>query len=248
MFEFHALRAILGIMQLGIVWILLKNDIGYLWRFGITMFACAASNLAPALPHNENWQHYIQFPAYVLIFGLTADATFEFFAFLRRRTFIEERSALVALSVVGGLIPVWIFWLMPSSDWYQTAMLARQYGMMWLTGGYLIALLWLRKIRPIHMELQIADHSIFWGYWLLAVTAHASTTKMGVLWRFAQWQDAGELWRVIGDVLLLAQIVICSGFVFNLWRWRDGHADSVRAASRDLPSLALFPPVHPPIP
>lgn len=247
MLEFHALRALLGTMQIGIVWILLKHDIGYLWRFGVLMFACAASNIAPAFPHSEAWQKYVQFPAYVLIFWMTAEATLEIFAILRRRTFIEEHSALVAFSCVAGLLPVWVFWWWPGEDWYQTAMLARQYLLVWLTGGYVAAWFWLRKARPVHMEQRICDHGEFWAFWLLAATAHASTTKWGILWRFSQWRDAGALWRVVGDVLLMAQVVICFGFVLNLWKWR--HVDENDPAQDEISGLhapALFRRLHPP--
>jgi hypothetical protein len=220
MFEYNALRIALGLMQMGIVWILLKRDIGYLTRFGILMFASGALHLAPAYPEAETWKLYVQIPAYAVILFLTADATLEFFAFLRRRTFIEERSALLSFAVIVGLIPVWVFWGWFGDNWYQTAMLARQYILIWLTGGYIAAWLWLRAARPIHMEMRIADHGEFWGFWLLVTAAHASTTKWGVLWRFAQWKGSESIWRIAGDVLLIAQICICCGFVVNLWNWK----------------------------
>jgi hypothetical protein len=240
MFEFHALRALLGLMQIGIVWILLKRDIGYLWRFGITMFASAALNLAPSHPNSESWQQLIQIPAYVVIFILMGEATVELFAFLRRRTFIEERSALFSLAAVAGMIPVWVCWYWPGDDWYQSALLVRQYALMWLAGAYLTAWCWLRAVRPIHMELQIADHGEFWGFWLLSAAAHASTTKYGLLWRFAQWHDGESIWRITGDALLLAQLCICFGFMVNLWKWRNADGDVAQAGSPDLPALAPY--------
>jgi|KBSSwiStaDraftv2_1062776.scaffolds.fasta_scaffold56622_3 hypothetical protein len=238
MFEFHALRATLGLMQIGIIWVLLRRDIGYLWRFGVVMFASAAMNIAPSFPHDASWQMFVQIPAYLIIFILTAEATLELFAFLRRRTFIEERAALIAWAAMVGLIPVWICWWWPGDNWYQNVLLIRQYALMWLTGGYWAAWFWLRAARPIHMELQIADHGEFWGFWLLIATTHASTTKWGVFWRFLEWQGSADLWRIAGDFLTLTQICICCGFLVNLWRWKqDDDAAAVPISLPDLPNL-----------
>ncbi len=220
MAEYHTLRALLGIMQVAIVWILWKGDIGYLLRFGLVMFASAAWNLAPAFPYSAAWQHYIQIPAYVVMFSLMATATLEFFGFLRRRTFIEERSALLLWASVMGLIPVWIFWWWPGDDFYQSFMLARQYGLMWMAGAYLAAWCWLRAIRPVHAELRISDHGEFWGAWLVSAALLSSTTKWGVLWRYSQWKDGDVIWRTASDIIVLVQICICAGFVFNLTSWK----------------------------
>ncbi len=221
MFEYHALRVALGISELLLVWILWKNDIGYLWRFGLLMFAMSAANLAPAYPSDEAWQWAIQIPAYAAIFVLMAAVTVEFFAFLRRRTFIEERAALLSWSGVMGLIPVWIFWWWPGETLYQNIMLARQYALIWLAGTYLAAWIWLRAIRPIHAELQLADHGEFWGFWLISAAALSSTTKWGILWRFTQWEGGEQVWRAASDTVMLVQIVICAAFAFNLLKWKN---------------------------
>jgi hypothetical protein len=220
MFEYNALRIGLGLMQMGIVWILLKRDIGYLMRFGLVMFAGGVMNLAPAYPMDPTWKYLIQVPAYAILFAMMADATLEYFAFLRRRTFVEERSALILWSSIMGIIPVWILWQWPGANWYQTFMLARECALMWLAGAYLAAWLWLRAVRPIHMELQICDHGEFWGFWLVSAAALASTTKGGAIWRFAQWQGGEDTWRMTSDILLATQICICFGFMLNLWKWK----------------------------
>lgn len=207
------------------------------------MFASAALNLAPAHPNNQAWQQFVQVPAYLMIFVLTAEATIELFAFLRRRTFIEERSALIAFAAAIGCIPVWICWYWPGEDWYQSVLLVRQYALMWLTGGYWAAWCWLRAVRPIHMELQISDHGEFWGFWLLIATAHASTTKYGLLWRFAEWNGNAELWRITGDALTLLQLCICCGFMVNLWKWRkDEPYVFVPSESSGLPNPEQYRP------
>jgi len=91
------------------------------------------------------------------------------------------------------------------------------------------------------MELQIADHGEFWGFWLLAATAHASTTKWGLFWRFLEWQGSADLWRVTGDFLTLTQICICCGFLVNLWKWkRDDDESAAPVVLSDLPSLEQF--------
>ncbi len=238
MFEYHALRATLGLLQIGILWILLKKDIGYLWRFGFVMFASAVMNLAPAHPNDRAWQQFVQTPVFLVLFILTAEATLELFAFLRRRTFVEERIALLAWSAVVGIIPVWICWYWPGDDWYQNVLLARQYALFWLAGGYWAAWFWLRAMRPVHIELQIAEHGQFWGFWLLFACAHASTTKYGAFWRFAAWGNSGELWRLTGDFLTLAQICICCGFAVNLWNWKQD-------ADETAPPIELPDPLNP---
>lgn len=242
MVEFHALRALLGTMQIGVVLILLKNDIGYLFRFGLAMFASAITNLAPAHPNSTAWQQFVQVPAYAVLFILTAEATLEIFAFLRRRTFIEERSALLTAAGVIGFIPVWICWKWPGDDWYQSVMLARQCALMWLAAAYIFAWSWLRAIRPIHMELKIADHGEFWAFWLLSAATHASTTKYGLIWRFAEWQGNGYIWRLAGDLLLLGQISICFGFALNLWKWRTDDAVDSQDEKSDLHAPPQFRP------
>ncbi len=239
MFEYHTLRACLGIMQIGIVWVLWRNDIGYLWRFGLAMLAGAVVNIAPAYPSNDAWKHYIQIPAYTVLLGITVDATLEFFAFLRRRTFIEERMALLGWAGVMGLIPVWIFWWWPGENAYQDFMLARQYALLWLASSYLCAWIWLRAVRPVHAELQIADHGEFWGFWLASAAAMASTTKWGIVWRFAQWRGGEDIWRMAVDAMLIAQICICFGFAVNLWRWRQA-SDVVQDEQDDPLSPAHF--------
>ncbi len=240
MLEYDTLRLVLGISQLVLVWILWRVDIGYLWRFGILMFASAAFNIAPAYPYNEAWQWAVQIPASVVLFVMTASATLEFFGFLRRRTFIEERMALLAWSGVMGLIPIWIFWWWPAENLYQGIMLARQYALMWLAGTYLSAWVWLRAIRPVHAELQIADHGEFWGFWLLSTAAMASTTKWGVIWRFAEWQGGELMWRAACDTILLVQLFICAAFAFNLLRWIALDVGSIPGAAFGPPNPARF--------
>ncbi len=240
MLEYNILRAWLGLMQLGIIWVLLKKDIGYLMRFGLVMFAGAAMNLAPAHPTDQTWKYLIQVPVYAILFGMTADATLEYFAFLRRRTFIEERAALATWAAIMGLIPVWIFWNWPGETWYQTFMLARQFSLMWLAAGYLAAWLWLRAVRPIHMELQITDHGEFWGFWLVTSAALSSTTAGGALWRFCQWQGSEGIWRMTSEALILMQICICFGFMLNLWKWKP--AESSDVAPTALPDLRVPAP------
>jgi hypothetical protein len=246
MFEYNVLRIGLGLMQMGIVWILLKRDIGYLMRFGLVMFAGGVMNLAPAYPMDPTWKYLIQVPAYAILCAMMADATLEYFAFLRRRTFIEERSALLLWASIMGIVPVWIFWRWPGENWYQTFMLARQFALMWLAGAYIAAWLWLRAVRPIHMELQICDHGEFWGFWLVSAAALSSTTKGGAIWRFAQWQGGEEIWRLSSDGLILVQICICFGFMLNLWRWKPAAVvDVVPAASPDLRGPVQFQPHRP---
>ncbi len=249
MTEYHTLRALLGLMQIGIVYVLWRNDIGYLWRFGLAMLASAVMNIAPAFPDDDGWKHFVQIPAYVVMLLLTAEATLEFFAFLRRRTFIEERSALLVWASIIGLIPVWIFIWWPGENLYQDFMLIRQYALMWMAGSYLAAWCWLRSVRPIHMELQISDHGEFWGFWLLTSAALASSTKWGVLWRFAEWRGGEPVWRVAVDVLLLGQICIGFAFCANLWRWRaDKGDDAALNEQADPPSPAGYLPrrlLHP---
>ncbi len=228
-------------MQIGIVWLLWKNDVGYLLRFGLVMFASAAWNLAPSFPYNEDWQSFVQIPAYIILFALTASATIEFFGFLRRRTFLEERSALLLWASVMGLIPVWIFWWSPGGDdVYQNVMLARQYGLMWMAGAYLAAWCWLRAIRPVHAELRIADHGEFWGAWLVSTAVLSSTTKWGVLWRFSHWQDGDVVWRTASDIVILVQVCICAGFIFNLSRWKAEAGADVPVGLADPQSPGRF--------
>ncbi len=242
MLEYNILRAWLGLMELGIIWVLLRKDIGYLWRFGVVMFASAAMHLAPVHPNSAAWQQFVQVPAYLLIFILTLEATFELFAFLRRRTFLEERGALIAWASVVGLIPVWVCWRWPGDDWYQSVMLVRQYALMWLAAAYLAAWGWLRAMRPIHMEQQVADHGEFWVFWLLISAAHASTTKYGTLWAFMDWQGSYAIWRIVGDFLTLAQICVCCGFMVNLWNWKP---DAAAVAPDESPDLRYPEPSQP---
>jgi len=227
MFEFHLLRVILGLMQLAIVVVLLQRDIGYLVRFGVLMFVSGAMNLAPAYPDDESWKYFLQVPTYAVILALMIDATIEFFAFLRRRTFIEERGALLVFAAIVGLIPVWIFWVWPGDNWYQNVMLIREYVLMWLAAGFLAAWCWLRAVRPVYTEHRIADHGEFWGFWLISAAALASTTKHGAIWRFSEWKGSEDLWRIATDVALLAQVCICVGFLVNLRSWKDDAAPAV---------------------
>ncbi len=225
MAEFHTLRVVLGLAQLVICAVLIRRDIGYLLRFGILMFSSAALNLAPAHPTDSTWKYFVQVPAYAVILLMTTDATIEFFAFLKRRTFIEERTALLTFAGIVGLIPVWVFWSWNGENWYQQFMLARQFFLMWLASGYIAAWCWLRAVRPIHMTMQIADHGEFWGFWLVAATVASSTTKYGALWRFLDWQGGGILWRVVSDATLVTQLCICCAFMFNLNHWSDAARD-----------------------
>ncbi len=236
MLEFHLLRAALGLLQLAIVGVLLHRDIGYLLRFGVLMFASAAMNLAPAHPTDQTWKFFVQVPAFAVILVMTIDATLELFAFLRRRTFIEERTALLIFSSIAGLVPVWVFWQWPGENWYQNIMLLRQYALMWVATGFIVAWCWLRAVRPIHLCIQTADHGEFWGAWLVTA-AMSSTTKYGALWRFAQWQGNDVLWRVTSDAVLLCQVCICCGFVFNCWNWKN---DAAPVELRDLQALEPY--------
>ncbi len=235
MAEFHTLRVVLGLAQLVICAVLWRKSVGYLFKFGVLMFGSAALNLAPAHPMDNGWKYFIQIPAYAIAGVMTLDATLEIFAFMRRRTFIEERIALLTFAGIVGLIPVWVFWSWPGENWYQFVMLARQYYLMWLAAGYLAAWCWLRSARPIHMAMQVADHGEFWGCWLITSAALASTTKYGALWRFAKWAHGEGTWRVVSDAILLAQLCICCAFLFNLLNWKD---DAARDVSPYLPDPA----------
>jgi hypothetical protein len=236
MFEFHLMRTALGLIQLGIVAVLLHRDIGYLLRFGVLMFASAAMNLAPAHPTDDTWKYFVQVPAYAAILAMTIDATLEFFAFLRRRTFIEERSALLVFASIVGLIPVWVLWTWPGENWYQNAMLIRQFVLIWLASGFVVSWCWLRAVRPIHASVHICDQGEFWGIWLVSAAALSSTTKYGVLWKFAQWQGNETLWRVTSDAVLLAQICICCGFLFNCWNWKSDDVAPVESPDPQAPA------------
>ncbi len=238
MLEFHLLRGVLGLMQLAIVAVMLHRDVGYLLRFGCLMFASAAVNLIPAHPDDAMWKYYVQIPAYAVILVLAIDSTFEFFAFLRRRTFAEERIALLTFAGIVGLIPVWLFWTFPGETWYQNVMLLRQYTLMALSAGFMVSWVWLRAVRPIHASRQIVDHGEFWGLWLITSALLASTTKYGALWKFAQWKGGDVLWQVSTEVVLLAQICICCGFIFNLTSWKG---DAAQVESPDPPIPALSP-------
>jgi hypothetical protein len=247
MMEYQILRGSLGLLQVGIVWILRKKNIEHMPKLCALMSLSAVLNLCPAFPNSPLWKHYVQTPAFLFILCLTGAATVEFFGFLKSRTFIEERVALARWAATVGGISVWLFWSgWHPENWYQGIMLARQYVMVWLMGSFAAGWCWLVALRPIHMQLQTADHGQWWGGWLLLSSALAGTTKWGIVWRFIEWEGWEISWRTVSDCLIGAQIFVAAAIAVNLWYWRED-APSVCAQDDldDLQSLERFPTYHP---
>ncbi len=218
MLEFQLIRAALGLLQLCIVWMILRRNIGYVWWFAVMTGTSALYNLVPSYPYSDAWKHWVQTPVLMVTLALSVLATLEIFAFMRRRTFAEERSLLLAWGIVLAAGPVMLAWLWTPANWYQAVMVLRQYALMGLTTGYAGAWLWVTWIRPLRIEQQIEEHGSLWLGWLAAASILSSTTTGGLFWLVAPRDE--WTWRFVTGLALCAQCWTCAGVVLNLKRWR----------------------------
>ncbi len=240
MLEYHILRALLGIAQLGLCYLILNRSTGYLLAFGVTMFACAANNLAPAVVTEDIWMTYLQLPMYGVLAILMAYATLEIFAFMARKTFREERVYLAGWSIACGICIAYAASCVPRgpvTGWYGHLMIWRQYFMICLWGSFAAAWSWVRLIRPIPAEQHVVDHGNAWGLWLAIAAAMSATTQGGLFWALTKWQGGGDMWRLAGDILVSMQMLTAIVFGLNLWNWKGAAANS-RFAQYDLLGLA----------
>ncbi len=212
------LRAILGGLQLYIVWTVLRRNIGYVWWFAVLSALSGVYNLVPSYPYSDIWKHWIQTPVLMVTLALSILATFEIFAFMRRRTFAEERALLLAWGIVLAAAPVVLAWLWTPANWYQAVMVLRQYVLMGLTTGYAGAWLWVTWVRPLRIERQIEEHGSLWLAWLAASSVLSSTTTGGLFWLLAPRDE--WTWQYATGLALCAQCWTCVGVVINLKRWR----------------------------
>ena len=244
MLEYHALRAVLGLAQLVLVWGIRRRDIGYLWWFGCLMYANGIFNLLPALPRATEWKHWIQIPMSIGTLALTIAATVEIFAFMRRRTFPQERSLLLCWAIVLAAIPVSAGWIWDAENWYQAVMIGRQYTLIGLACGFAGAWTWITWIRPIRIEHPIEHHGDMWFLWLVCSALLSTTTKGGIFWRLFPWDGGESIWRLSSDGLLIAQVWCAVGFALNLYHWRSGSPDATPIAISDPPVLGPSRPLH----
>lgn len=225
--DYSSIRLALGLAQLAVAWLVWRRSVGYTFGFMFLMVAGGIFNVAPAIPTDEIWKHWVQVPSYGVLLAFTIAATIEAYAFLRRRTFPRERWLILAFSAVLGAAVVLAGWRWQPDNWYQAVMLARQYALLALCIGHCVAWFWVTIGRPVRMEDQTETHGTLWCVWLLCAALTASTTTGG-LWRIAAPMTTGAEWRQIGCVLMVAQALICVMFALNLRRWR-GILKSIRA-------------------
>lgn len=185
------------------------------------MFLSGIWNIAPAFPRNEVWKHWLQIPVTVATLALTIAATVEIFAFMRRRTFREERILLARMALIIAAIPIVAGWFWAAENWYQAVMIARQYAFVGLTAGFAGAWVWVTDVRPIRIESPIESHGDLWILWLFDAAALSSTTKGGIFWQVFPREGGEPIWRLASDALLFAQIWCCIGFALNLYHWRS---------------------------
>ncbi len=241
MLEFHVLRAVLGGMQLFLVWMILRRNIGYIWWFAVLAGLSSVYNLVPSYPYSDAWKHWVQTPVLMAMLALSILATLEIFAFMRRRTFAEERALLLAWGIVLAAAPVVLAWLWTPANWYQAVMILRQYALMGLTTGYAGAWLWVTFMRPLRIERQIEEHGNLWLAWLLASSVLSSTTTGGLFWTIAPRDE--WTWRFVTGLMLCAQCWTCAGVALNLMHWRPV-LDETLAVSRDPQVPGPFPLHH----
>jgi len=225
--EYQALRLILGIAQLCAVRVLLRRDIGYCFWWGLYMYASAALNIAPAGFADANYKQFVQVPWFAALLLIQFAATLEVFAFLKRRTFPEERSALFGLSVVAGFAPIALRASWGPENWYQAFMLMRQYSVLTLVIGMACAGMWLWR-RPVKVEVQVEAHAWMWWVWCFSTSVLSSTTKGGLFWRVFSWEGGGNAWRYASDAMMVLQLALVVLFALNLRRWRTINHHSPR--------------------
>jgi hypothetical protein len=202
------------------------------------MAVSGAWNLAPAMPNNETWKYLLQIPYTLIALGLTIAATVEIFAFMRRKTFREERILLLRLALLLAAIPVAATFFWSAQNWYQAVMIGRQYALIGLTGGFTGAWVWVTWLRPIRMESQIENHGDLWILWLACAAILATTTKGGIFWALFPREGGEMIWRLSSDALLFGQLWCCAGFALNLYQWRSNSADVAPVYLPDPQALA----------
>jgi hypothetical protein len=205
-------------MQLYIVWLILRRDIGYIWWFAVLAGFNGVFNLLPSYPYSATWKHWIQTPVLMVSLALTILATLEIFAFMRRRTFPQERALLLAWGIVLAATPVMVAWIWTPANWYQAMMILRQYALIGLTSGYCGAWLWVTWMRPLRIERQIEEHGNLWLAWLAASSVLSSTTTGGLFWLFSPRDE--WTWKFVTGLGLCAQCWTCAGVMLNLKSWR----------------------------
>ncbi len=224
MTDYQILRLVLGVAESIVAYMVVRRSVGYCFGCGILMFFSAAYNISPSYVNEDFWKHYIQTPCLLFLLALTASATLDIFAFLRRRTFPRERGMLLTASVTIGCVPVFAGWMWHPENLYQALMIARQYILIGLAAGYASAWIWVTCARPVAMEKGLRWHGRIWTVWLSCAAVLATTTKGGLWWQVFKWEDGENSWRAASDVLLLGQITLCVMMVVNLQTWRRHHA------------------------
>lgn len=192
---------------------------GYLFWFLALLWASAAAHFAPAFIWSAAWRQAVQTPALFAILTLSALVSIDLFAFLRIRVYRAERRLLFAAAVASGLIPVVAGWIWRPEDWYQSAMLIRQYVVILLTVATAVAWLWVAQLQPVEeMPAVVWIHAPLWLCWLLAGICEAISTKGGLLWLFVPWKGNLTAWRVANDGAIAARIVLMVLWCVNLRR------------------------------
>ncbi len=216
---YHTVRACLGFISLVLALMIWKKKIGYLLIFSFLMAIQGAFLVSPAFVDDPLWLRAIQTPFAFFRLVLAAVATIEVFWFMAADTFPQERYRLAAASSAIGAIPVWAAWRFRPENWYQSAMILREYALMWLTVSFLVAWLWVKWLRPIRVSARISEHGTLWGMFLMVSATVATMTKGGLFWLGLGWKGAAEDWQFYGTVALLVQFWICALFFLNLLNW-----------------------------
>ena len=238
MTEFHILRFASGALESILIIIIIRQRVGYLWRFMLLLWTSATAHIIPSLMWSAAWRERIQTPLLTVIFLLATASTFDLFRFLRPRTFPGERRLILAASVAAGLVPVVAGWYWKPETWYQGAMLARQYLWILLLVGTCTAWICIRHLRPVQIPDLCSIHAILWMGWLLAGIPEVCSAKGGLLWMLFPWNGGLTIWRTANDATLTARAVLIVVWAASLLRRKIVYAQEplddspVLAASR----------------
>lgn len=216
---FHALRFTLAVTELYLLATILRLKLGYLWWFTVLLWISATAHLIPAAPLSPEWQAYIQTPVLAVLLALSVATSFDLFRFLRVCMFPGERRLMLALSVTVGLVPIVAGWIWNPEDWYQSAMLARQYLLIGITCATITAWWWCVHSRPVgNLPPLIKAHGRLWMLWLLAGIPDAISAKGGLLWSACRWKGGMHMWLMANDGTVAMRVVLMVSWVICL-RW-----------------------------
>ena len=217
--EYHILRAALALTEAFLFWELckLRNVPG--WMFWLMPFLMVSS-LTYALPawlDSAWWWRQVFTPFTLMRLGFTVGVTVDLYTSMTYgRVYRREQLLLGSWSIVMALLLVLASWAWSAANGIQALMVIRQYILVLLSAGSILAAVYLMLLRPIFIEGGIGPEAMLWCGFLYAECLLSGTVKHGLAWYGLAWAlnvsvDEAWIgrrwyWQCVSDGCLLAQL------------------------------------------